>query len=167
MCKGKGVRKKEVMIMVSKMEIDKEWEIVDRRSKVVWDILDYIFEILDRKQLPATVKAYIERRCERVCRKVAEKLGLEFKGFSGSDVEYDETPPTRTYVSIFGTFARENNVVEVVVVEIMVDSWYEDAEIRIRKLESLEKQLSSFFLYKCGGEKNGGRGNSRKNKQDN
>jgi len=124
-----------------KMKVYDDYEIVDRESrgnKVVWDILDHIYQILDRKQLPAVAEEYFKKRC----RKIAKNLKLKFIGLSGLDIEYDDTPPSRTYITVFATFAKENSVVEVAVAEIMVDSSYEDAEIRMWKPESLEKKLS-------------------------
>ena len=128
-------------IKISRIETDEwggEWEIVIDK-KVITDVVDYIFEIMDKKLKLDFFdwSSYIERKCK----KVAEKLGLRFIGLSEPDVEEEDKLPPQIHIYYSCIFAKEDNLIDVPVVEITPSSLYEDADVRIATENFIEKLL--------------------------
>jgi hypothetical protein len=118
-----------------------EWEIVIDKNATA-DVVDYIFEIMDRKLKLDFFdwSSYIARKCK----KVAEKLGLRFIGFSEPDVVEEEYEGRPTYPQIYYycIFAKGDKQIDAPVVEIDVTSFgYDDAQIRIATENFIEKIL--------------------------
>jgi hypothetical protein len=115
-----------------------EWEIVIDKN-VTADVVDYIFEIMDRKLKLDFFdwSSYIARKCK----KVAEKLGLRFIGFSEPDVVEEDKLPPRMHIYYSCIFAKEDKLIDVPVVEIIPSSWYEDADVKIATENFIEKLL--------------------------
>ena len=119
-----------------------EWEIVIDK-KATADVVDYIFEIMDRKLKLDFFdwSSYIARKCN----KVAEKLGLKFIGFSEPDVveyEEEERPVYPQIYYYYCIFAKGDKLIEAPAVEIDVTSFgYDDAQIKIATENFIEKLL--------------------------